>query len=442
MEIYKFLGKEFKCPYCGKIHKIGVKKIESGNIDCLPDFISKIIGKNKKILILADNITYRVAGEKIENILGKIWHVKSIILNPEGEKRVTAQEKYLSKIEGKIEDEKIIITVGTGTITDLGKIAAARFNIPVICFPTAASMNAYTSPVAAYIKNGMKLTIPVKSAEAIFMDFEIIKDAPVDLTKAGFADSLSKGYANADWKISSMITGENFCFLPFEIMSKAEKKYVDKGKNILKKDGEIIGYLMEGLNIGGISMSIAGKSSPVSGAEHLISHFLDMYAHLNGKENFSWHGLQVGIGILFSSFVYEHLQNLNKKDMEMMFRATKIDYESKIENIEKNFLKGKPILKKEFEKKIKSLELLRERFPSLWDGIKDEVRKFIHPYSEIRNFLKNAECPLSFKEIGVSEELGYNSILSARYIRDRLTILDIADELGIIEKIASEFMEE
>ena len=274
MNIYRYLGKTFLCPRCGNKHTIGVRRIEKGNIEEIDRFIEKLVGKGKKNLILSDNITWQVGGNRCNQI---IKNSIPCILYPDNEKRVTAKEEYTHRILEKGKEADCILTVGTGTITDLGKYAGNILKIPVICFPTAASMNAYTSGISSLISNGLKGVVTVKPAIGIFMDFDIISDAPVDLTKSGFADSLAKGYANADWRISSMITGENFCFLPFEIVSEAERKYIDKGARLLKKDKEIVEYLMEGLNIGGISMLIAGKSSPASGGEHLISHFLDMY---------------------------------------------------------------------------------------------------------------------------------------------------------------------
>ena len=80
MDIYKFLGKEFKCEYCGKRHKIDIKFIEKGNIKNLPELISSVYGKGKKILVLCDDITYDVAGKQIEKVIKKGNVVKQLVL--------------------------------------------------------------------------------------------------------------------------------------------------------------------------------------------------------------------------------------------------------------------------------------------------------------------------------------------------------------------------
>ncbi len=91
----------------------------------LPSLLSQLI-KKKRILILSDNITHRIAAERCEKILKEI-KVSSLILFPQGSKRVYAEEKYLPEILKRSQDRNVIITVGTGTITDLGKYAAHQF---------------------------------------------------------------------------------------------------------------------------------------------------------------------------------------------------------------------------------------------------------------------------------------------------------------------------
>ena len=432
------MGKEFACPFCTERHKIPVKKIEIGNIKKISGFVSSLLENKKKILILSDNITYEVAGKKCERILKEKFYVESFILSPEEEKTVSAKEEYLPRILEKTHGKNCILTVGTGTITDLGKYAANELNIPVISFPTAPSMNGYTSGVSAIISEGLKVTASVQPVTGIFVDTDIVSESPIDLIKAGFADSLAKAFANTDWKISSIITGEYFCPLPMKIVSQAEKEYIHEGDKLLQRDSTVITSLMEGLNLGGIAMLIAGKSSPASGGEHLISHFLDMYVHQKKQEIFAYHGLQVGIGILISSLIYDYLKTLSSDQVNELISSTIIDYESEINTLESDIFNGIS-LKKEFKKKRTIIKKLRKELPDKWEKIKKTIFSFTHSYSDMRKYLSDAQCPLTFREIGVNDDLGYNAIMFSRYIRGRLTILDIAGELGILKEITKNF---
>jgi len=433
------LGKEFKCEECGKIHKVDVKGIKYGSLVEIDEFISEIYGKNKKLLVLCDEITYEVAGKRIcENL--KYNHALPLVLKPKNGKKVYARYEYVEEIEREIKNIDLILTCGAGTITDLGKLVGDKNKIPLISFPTAPSMNGYTSPVSAYIKDGVKITVSVTPCEYVYIDEKVISNAPIELIKAGFADSLAKGFANSDWKISSILTGEKFCALPLKIVSKAEKRYVNKGELIKKRDRKVIKDIMNGLNLGGISMIIAGSSSPASGGEHLISHFLDMYAHQNKIEPFSFHGLQVGTGVYISSLIYDFLNGFKSDEIGEKIVKRKINYDEKFEKICSFFSSSKDILRKIFNKKIKVIEKIKEKIPLKWEKIKKETTSMVYSPIEIEKFLKKAECPLHLNEICDDKKLIENAILLSRFIRERITILDIADEIGLLDEFVYNYL--
>ncbi|MBN1445073.1 MAG: iron-containing alcohol dehydrogenase [Candidatus Omnitrophica bacterium] len=445
MEIDPIIGKDFLCAECGQRHTVGIKYIEEGNINKFCRFFKKVFNKDKKkVLLLADNITWEIAGEKCKNSIEKEYCVLPVILFPEGERKVTAKQEYLAKIVKEASKADVILTVGAGTITDLGKITGNIKNKPVVCFPTAPSMNGYTSPVAAYIKDGLKLTIPVTPAYGVFFDMDILKNAPMELIKSGFADSMAKAYANADWKISSMITGESFCPLPYKIVSRSNRRrqsYPDGGELLLKRDTQTISELMQTLNLGGISMIIAGKSSPASGGEHLISHFLDMYAHQHREEVFAYHGLQVGTGIFISSLVYEEMKRLTVSEIERLLSEVKIDYDKHFQTVISFFPAGADMLKKEFDEKMRQIAVLRESLATNWEDVQKNAFTMVYTPERIAGIFKKSEIPLHLREIAVDEKIIYDVIMLARFIRGRLTILDIAGETGILETVAQKYKE-
>jgi len=433
MNLYSLLNKKFTCQFCGKQHFIPTKDILSkkGTILSLPKFLSNLV-KGRKILILADDITYEAAGKRCAEILSGEYEVSSLTLSPKGSKRVYAEEKYLPEIFEQLQGKSALLTVGTGSITDMGKYVADELSIPVVAFPTAPSMNAYTSGVSALLLKGIKQTLPVRPAIGVLTDLDLVSQAPLDLIKAGFADSLAKSFANADWKICSLLTGEDFCPLPLKITTQAENKYIDRGDELLQRKEEVISYLMDGLNAGGFSMVIAGKTSPASGGEHLISHFLDMVAHQQGRESFSWHGLQVGIGIMISACIYKRLKDFSPEQVEKRLSRRHIDYEEESKDVFFN--------EQAFSEKIPILRNLPQNLPPLWEEIKEQAFSLVYSLKQIREYLGKAECPLCFEEIGVNRELARRVVINSRYIRGRLTVLDIAAELGILEEVAEDFL--
>ncbi|MCM8771674.1 MAG: iron-containing alcohol dehydrogenase [Candidatus Omnitrophica bacterium] len=440
-EIENILGKKFKCEDCGRVHRIDIKGIEYGNLEEIGSFIrKKFKNDKKKVLLLCDNIIWEIYGEKIKREL-RDFITTSCVLTPKNENRVTARYEYLEEIYKNLDGKNLILTVGSGTITDLGKLAGYIEKIPVISFPTAPSMNGYTSPVSAYIKDGIKITVPVKPPEYVYIDKMVISQAPIELIKSGFADSLAKGFANADWKISSILTNENYCSLPLKIVNKAEKKYINKGEKILKRDVKTIQNLMEGLNFGGISMIIAGSSSPASGGEHLISHFLDMYTSQKKMEPFDYHGLQVGTGVFFSSLIYEKLRKIERFDIEKRLLERKIDYDKKLEKLVNLFFLSKEHLEKIFKNKLKLLKEIKRKLPENWEKIKKDCFSIVNSSEKIKKILENARCPYHLKQICDNKNLIYDTLELSRFIRERITILDIADEIGILYEVIENYME-
>lgn len=63
-------------------------------------------------------------------------------------------------------------------------------------------------------------------------------------------------------------------------------------------------------------MTIAGSSTPSSGGEHLIPHWLEMHAHRHGREP-ALHGLQVGIGTLVALALYEMWLETEPKNWQL-----------------------------------------------------------------------------------------------------------------------------
>jgi glycerol-1-phosphate dehydrogenase [NAD(P)+] len=76
-----------------------------------------------------------------------------------------------------------LIAVGSGTINDLCKYAAARDGKPYAVFATAPSMNGYTSVNAAITVDGHKHTLPRRRARGVFVDLEVLARAPVRMIR-------------------------------------------------------------------------------------------------------------------------------------------------------------------------------------------------------------------------------------------------------------------
>jgi glycerol-1-phosphate dehydrogenase [NAD(P)+] len=80
------------------------------------------------------------------------------------------------------------------------------------------------------------------------------------------------------------------------------------------------------------------------------------------------------------------------------------------------------------------LELLGK----LWPDLSKKLREQLMPADELREKLLAAECPTSPEEIGLSIEDFKATYRRAQMIRSRYTILDLANETGILDECVEE----
>lgn len=384
---------------CGKKHScnIGAVYIEK---DASKRLI-KLTGEYNNILLVADENTYKAAGVKVKNeIASKIY--KEVIFP--GDTLLIPNESAIEKVTDKLENIDLIIGVGSGVIQDLCKYVSFNSGIPYFIVATAPSMDGYASSGAAMITSGMKVTYSAKVPDAIIADTEVLKDAPLDMIKAGYGDIIGKYSALNDWKLANVVYGEFYCDYIYNLMFDALKKTLPLAKKLLERDEESIGTLMEALVIAGIAMSFLGNSRPASGSEHHLSHFFEITGIVSNEEYFP-HGIDVLYSAFITSKIREKLSECNfpenqfklenglyKAEMERVYSSVSDECialqdkmgrykEERIDIYKVNELKIKEILKEaptaeEIKKIIDEIELDINSFYNLYgeNKIKDAVK--------------------------------------------------------------------
>ena len=117
-------------------------------------------------------------------------------------------------------DADALVAVGSGTINDLCKYAAAQDGKPYVVFATAPSMNGYTSMNAAITVDGHKKTLPAATPLGVFMDLGVLAAAPARMIRAGLGDSLCRSTAQADWLLSHHLLGTPYRRAPFALLAR------------------------------------------------------------------------------------------------------------------------------------------------------------------------------------------------------------------------------
>jgi glycerol-1-phosphate dehydrogenase [NAD(P)+] len=133
------------------------------------------------------------------------WDLIYHVLDPEGlHTDGTTLTRVLAAYDAV---PRLFVAVGSGTITDTVRFTSHRSQNQFVSFPTAASVDAYTSQNAPVTVGHLKGSIYCHAPIAIFTDLPTICASPKFLTTSGFGDLVGKFTASADWKISHLIWG-------------------------------------------------------------------------------------------------------------------------------------------------------------------------------------------------------------------------------------------
>ena len=419
---------------CGHKHKIPSVKVVSAEdaYSVLAGDCAKACAK-ESVLLLDDENTHQAAGALILELLEKRSLACKLVKLP-GDS--VATDKLAEQIHDLSIGHSLIIAVGAGTINDLGKYVSDKRGIPYWSVPTAPSMNGYTSSIVAVKVKGVKRTLPALPPRFIYVDPRVIQNAPLKLRQAGFCDMLAKSVSDCDWKIESLLFNGTYCSLPSAIVNESESKYVDHPEKIHQGDLEAVLGLFEGLLFSGVAMSLAGSSAPASGGEHLISHFLDMRESFTGIEP-NLHGLQVGAGVVLSAVCYQKLAALEEKELK---NSAKEIFEADARNIPSIWGSLAPEVEKQFLKKRDQLLQFDSKLPASW-------RKLKMLFGEVRapdffvDLIRRTGFEMTLPSLGISKDEFYLAAMSARTIRDRITVLDLSAHTGILKDAAKETIE-
>ncbi len=441
MRLSDFL-KPFPCD-CGKPHTTDLKNVEIGTgvLFKLPEILREL--NHHKAFVLADQTTFEAAGRDVLAILEKSGFPFAFHLIPQPE--VTPDETTLGSILMAYDRTcDVIVGVGSGTINDISRFLSYQAGLMYFIVGTAPSMDGFASSVAPMITNNLKTTYETHVPQAIIADLAILSKAPMNMIAAGFGDILGKYTCLADWKLSHIINGEYYCPTVAGIMNLALTRTIESRDGLKNRDMAAIQKLTEALILAGIAMSYVGNSRPASGCEHHLSHFWEMRFLFEGRKAVL-HGTKVGIGEVAALKLHELLQKesidfdkVKKTTVPLMDEA----WEGKIRKafqaaapeviaLEKKTGKNAP------EGRLKRIQAMEERWPEI-----QEVLASLPSSKAAEELLASVGGPIRPREVGLTEETVRESILYAKEVRNRYTVLQMLWDFGLLESYADKVTEE
>lgn len=233
---------------------------------------------------------------------------QQIVLDPTGlHANEISTAEVLAKLEGDVE---VIVAVGSGTIHDIARFCAHERGIRFVSCPTGASVDGFCSTVAAMTWYGFKKTLPAVAPEIVLADTEIIKNAPMELVRSGVGDIMAKYTALADWKMAHVLTNELLCEKIYSIMQNAADTVMQSVPGIVRGEESAYADVTYALIMSGIAMQMMDNSRPASGAEHHISHMIEMEPEAFPVKFPAMHGEKTGVGSLIAVREYKRLAKI------------------------------------------------------------------------------------------------------------------------------------
>lgn len=336
----------------------------------------------------------------------------------------------------------VVVAVGGGTISDIGKMVAAAIpGLPIVSVMTAASVDGYTDNVSVTLRDGVKRTVPSVWPDAVIADAETVAGAPARMNRAGYGEMTSMYVAPADWRLASLVgVDTGFHPGPIALLDALSAGLDGCASGVATGDPDAVQELTWALALRGIATGVAGSTACLSGVEHLISHMLDLRAaqlHLPT----GLHGEQVGAGSVVAACAWEMLHDRMAEGGAPAVGGLWIEPPAAEDRVRRAFSDLDPSGRighecwSDYSRKLAritdSLPAI-ERLVTHWSASAEELRGLARPSATIAAGLRAAGTPALLTDLGpdVDPVTARWAIDNCGLMRDRFTVVDLLTLLG------------
>lgn len=391
----------------------------------LSDSAAELVGAldlGERFAVVSDPHTERAFGQRVSRALQSLGAVERLVFPAPPHPDMEAAEQ----VRCAAARCDALVAVGSGTINDLVKYAAAAMDRPYVVFGTAPSMNGYTSANAAITDHGHKKSLPCKVPAGAFLDLDVLCEAPARLIRAGLGDSICRCTAQSDWLLASMLRDEPYREAPFALLAPDEPALLAEPDALLRGDREAMHRLARTLVLSGFGMTLCGSSRPASQGEHLISHYIDMMSPADRGEYL--HGEQIAVSTLTVARLQQSMLDAPRPTVapSTTTRADLIDHFGPETGAE---------CWAEFAPKRldnAAADALNERLCACWEPLREAIAGISRSPEALRAALAGAGAPMAASQIGCGDAFYREAVIHARELRDRYTFLDLAAEAGAL----------
>ena len=232
---------------CGKEHemKTALCVVENGCLAKLDSYLAKC-GISGFTVAVYDENTYKATEGKHPAVDAEV------VLDPTD---LHANEHGVACLMERLpKNAEVLIAIGSGTVHDITRYCAYTEKTEFVSCPTAASVDGFCSSVAAMTWHGCKKTLTAVAPKLVVADLDVIKRAPMRLTRSGFGDMIGKYIALTDWKIGNLVKGEFYCERIATMTLDATEAVMHSVQGILDGEDSAFEKLTYGLLLSGLAM--------------------------------------------------------------------------------------------------------------------------------------------------------------------------------------------
>jgi glycerol-1-phosphate dehydrogenase [NAD(P)+] len=428
----------------GKLNPIGMSRIEIGPeaLEVLTETVSELTRSERVVLVADATPAYRNGEdlkERVARTLAESFELERAVIGTDRDE-LHADEETVAEVEEATDGAGCVVSVGSGTITDLCKMASKNRNdVPLVAVQSAGSVNGFSDDFTVLLQGGAKRTVPSRYPDALLIDLGVLAEAPHEMNAAGFGDLLASFTAPADWYLAYLMGMGDYHQAPITLLIEQAHELLDEAAALERRDPEALYKLARVLTLSGIALGVTGSTAPYSGTEHLVSHLLDMSA-VQLHRPFAFHGAQVGVATIPVAAAWEALFSgldpakidpdecfPEPEEVEPVVRETFTEIDPSGQVGEECW--------SDYSKKIerwKGCRLQFEGFLENWSPYKDELREMVLSPEKLGNALKESGAPARFRKLNppIPEETAFWALKNCHLMRNRFTLADLLFFIG------------
>ena len=375
-------------------------------------------------VVTGENI-WEIFGRRISAALGPMAAEPIVLRQPKADMHTVEQVDAATSAP-------VLLAVGSGAITDIVKYATFRSRRRFSVF-ASSPMNAYSTSSASILVDGIKKSVPTHCADGLFFELKTVASCPPRLLASAFADLICRSCIQVDWMLARDFAGADYRELPFRLAACDEGDLIAAAGSLRRGNHEQVAILVRACIANGLGSLLLNSTACNSRSEHLVSHYLDMFAGADHPG--SLHGEQVGVATLAMMRLQERILLAERPPLlgPSPDRTGELNrrYRGPIGKLFAQNCRGKAVSARQAQE-------WNRRWQEDWDTWRARFREIMLPAQVAQRALGECGGKTGAGQLGFAPDFYRQAVRDCMYLRDRFGILDVAASAGLLEEFIAE----